>query len=369
MKTFADVEARLVDSSGRQTPETKAWGDHNLDMWEPLIVPKNRMEQEIERLAALPKPNNGVRRTRVVHPRSDDKSQGLAPGIDATLDVLLPGERTKPVRQNSAVVNFCIQGGGTMVTGNGKNIDFEQYDVFTTPAMTVHEYVNDTDQIQVRLRYSNGALLEKLNIHYVDEDPPLHDEDLTPEAKEIKATHRNPFGSFQVGNDGGWLVPYEKLINPDTAVYEPRKWAWKDVKRELDKLAALGSDYQGRRLYMLTDPATGRTNGITPNFFATITIRPAGINDKPHRHASAAMNYYFNGKGHSFVQGKRYEWEAGDFMFSAPGWATHAHSADEGPVYELTIQDMPFCINSDALLWQEDLKGPIALLGLSLIHI
>ena len=42
---------------------------------------------------------------------------------------------------------------------------------------------------------------------------------------------------------------------------------------------------------------TGRTNGTTPNFFATITIRPPGIVDKPHRHVSAAMNYIFGGQG------------------------------------------------------------------------
>lgn len=364
MKTFQDVQAKLIDRSGRQTPERGEWGDHNLDMWEPLIVPKSRMDTEIARLKAMPRPNNGLRRTRFVHPRSDDKSLAFAPGIDVSMDVLMPGERSKPVRQNSSVVNFCISGGGSMIVNGGrKTLDFGLYDVFTTPSMAVHEYVNDTSDVQVRLRYSNGALLEKLNIHYVDEDPPLHDEDLTPEAKDIKIPHRNPFGAFELTPAGAWLVPYEKLVDPDAVVYEPKIWPWKDVKRELDKLAALGSDYKGRRLYMLADPATGRTNGITPNFFATITIRPEGIQDKPHRHASAAMNYYFNGEGHSYVQGKRYNWKSGDFMFSAPGWATHNHCADKGPVYELTIQDMPFCVNADALMWQEDLNGPIALLG------
>ena len=63
------------------------------------------------------------------------------------------------------------------------------------------------------------------------------------------------------------------------------------------------------------------------------------------------------------VQGQRLDWKAGDLMFSAPGWAIHNHATDVGPVYEMTIQDMPFCINTDALLWQEDLKGPISLLG------
>lgn len=354
--------AIFIDKSGHQAPKSHSHGDHSLPWWSPIIVPKERIEAEIERLAGLPLPDNGVRRTMIVHP-DDAQRIGFAPGIDVSLDVLLPGERTKPVRQNSSIVNFCIRGGGTAVM-NSRGSSFRQYDVFTTPAMTVHEYVNDTKEIQVRLRYSNGALLNRLNIHLVDENPPAPTaENLTPAAEDIRDSHRNPFGTFQLTDDGAWLLPYEKLVAPDPVAIKPHTWPWQKVKAELDKLADLGAAYKGRRLYLLYDPVTGRSNGTTPNFFATITIRPTGIADRPHRHASAAMNYYFGGEGHSIVQGKRYEWKVGDFMFSAPGWAIHNHVADKGPVYELTIQDMPFCINADCLLWQEDMSGPISLLG------
>jgi gentisate 1,2-dioxygenase len=357
-----DIQARLIDKSGHQAPTRHLHGDHSLPWWPPIIVPKERIDEEIARLCALPAPDNGVRRTLIVHP-FDPQRLGFAPGIDVSLDVLLPGERTKPVRQNSSIVNFCIQGGGSTVM-NGRSTSFHQYDVFTTPSMTVHQYVNDTKDVQVRLRYSNGALLSRLNIHLVDENPPPPTaENLTPAAEEIAESHRNPFGTFQLTEDGGWLLPYEKLVAPEPVAIKPHTWPWKKVKAELDKLADLGSSYKGRRLYLLYDPVTGRANGTTPNFFATITIRPAGIADRPHRHASAAMNYYFGGEGHSIVQGKRYEWKAGDFRFSAPGWAVHNHVADKGPVYELTIQDMPFCINADCLLWQEEMGGPISLLG------
>jgi gentisate 1,2-dioxygenase len=135
------------------------------------------------------------------------------------------------------------------------------------------------------------------------------------------------------------------------------------VKQHLDRLEALGQSYLGRRLYMMYNPMTGRTNGCTPSFFATITVRPPGIVDRPHRHISAAINYYFQGTGHSTVEGKRYDWKAGDLMLSAPGWATHAHAAHDEPVYELTVQDQPLNIAMESLLWQEDFDHPAALLG------
>ena len=71
---------------------------------------------------------------------------------------------------------------------------------------------------------------------------------------------------------------------------------------------------------------TGRTNGTTPSFFATITIRPPGIVDRPHRHVSAAINYFFEGSGWSRIAGQKHTWAAGDLMLTAPGWAIHHHA-------------------------------------------
>ncbi len=353
---------KMVDQSGRQSPDKHTWKDHSLELWEPLVISKEEIEAEVERLADLPRPNNGVRRTQFVHPRCEPGLLSFAPGIGVSLDVLLPGERTQRVRTNASIVDFCIKGAGTKIVG-GKTFGFEPYDVQTTPAMTVHEYINDTKEIQVRLRYSNAPLLQRLKINWVDEDPPEDNHDFTETASEVKEKPQSPYGTFQLTEDGAWLMPYEKLISPDPIEINPHSWPWKQVKAELDKLAALGASYKGRRLYLLYDPATGRTNGTNPNFFSALTIRPQGIVDRPHRHASAAINYYFGGAGHSVVQGERLDWKAGDLMFSAPGWAIHNHATDVGPVYEMTIQDMPFLINTDGLLWQEDLKGPISLLG------
>ena len=365
MATFADVQAKLVDASGRQTTDNHKWGDHSLDLWEPFIVSKEQIDAEVERLASIPRPNNGVRRTHFVHPRAEDGTLSFTPGISCSVDVLLPGEETAFVRQNASVVNFPIKGKGKLVMDD-QTFAFSQYDLLTTPAMSVHKYINDSNEVQVRLRYSNSPMLERLKIHWLDEDPPLPgqaDYDVTEAAGEGKEMPKSPYGTFQLTDDGAYLRPYEELINPGAIEIKPHLWPWEKVKEELDKLAALGSSYKGRRLYLLYDPSTGRTNGTNPNFFSCITIRPQGIVDRPHRHASAAINYYFGGEGHSVVQGKRYEWKAGDLMLSAPGWAIHNHATDVGPVYEMTIQDMPFCINTDSLLWQEDLKGPISLLG------
>ena len=323
---------KFVDCSGASAPK--------LNLWPSILISKEDIEAEVARLADGSTPANGRRASQIVHPNAREPGLGLAPGIRVTLNVLRPGEQTQPIRHNSTQVDFCIRGAGSVMV-HGRRIDFGQYDVWNTPSMAPYWYMNDGDELQVRLTYSNAALLEKMNVHIVDDDPPLTEgAEKAPEAEaSARGEGESPFGTA------------------------PLHWPWQRVKVELDKLAALGNDYVGRRLYLLYNPATGRTNGTTQNFFATMTVRPPRIVDRPHRHTSAAINYYFAGSGRSTVEGKIYEWKAGDLMLSAPGWGVHNHASYDEPVYELTIQDQPLNIAMESLLWQESLQQPMKVLG------
>jgi gentisate 1,2-dioxygenase len=328
------------------------------DLLPAVTIPKEAIEAEVERLASLPAPANGRRASIIANPLTGP-GEGLSPGIDVCLSVLKPGERTTPIRHNASQVNFCIRGGGES-TIDGKVIEFGQYDVFNTPSWVVYEHRNNSNDLQVRLTYSNAPLLEKMKIYVVEDDPkPGYKKKTFDEHSSAKS----PFGTFPISDDGGFLMPYEKLINPDVVKSSPLFFPWKKVKPELDKLASLGQSYRGRRLYLLYNPATGHTNGTTSNFFATMCLRPKNIVDRPHRHTGAAINYYFEGSGYSVVEGVKFPWKAGDLMLSAPGWAVHNHASLDEDVYELTIQDSPLNIWMGSLLWQESLDQPIELLG------
>jgi len=349
------IKARFADETGRSAGN-----------WEPLppvVIPKEEIEAQVERLASQPAPANGRRVAQIQHP-SPDVGGSLAPGISVWLSVLKPGEKTAPLRHNSTRVEFCIRSGGSSTVA-GKTRKFSQYDVWNVPSWHVYEHANDTKELQVRLSYSNQALLEKMRVHVVDENPAAPREEKPASGDSHSQDHhaKSPFGTFQITDEGAQLMPYETLVNPPVVESKALFWPWKTVKENLDKLAALGQDYRGRRLYLLYNPQTGRANGTTNNFFATITIRPPKIADRPHRHVSAAINYFFGGSGHSLVENERYEWKAGDLMLTAPGWSRHCHISHDEPVYELTIQDSPLNIAMESLLWQEDLGRPLSVLG------
>jgi len=366
-KPFQQLSGRFVDATSKRPREN--------NLWPPIVVTKREIDAEVERLASLAAPADGRRESLIVHPLAAGDTPGFAPGIQVKLSVLKPGEKTRAFRHNATEVNFCIGGTGHTVVA-GRRIDFRRYDVWNHPSYATYWHANDGADLQVRLTYSNVPLLQHMEVYLPELDPAAEVEAVresdadggkegvprSPKERD-DPRRRSPFGMFPIGEDGGMLMPYEILINPQAVASKPLHFPWETEARALDKLEALGSDYVGRRLYMMYNPMTGRMNGITPNFFATMTIRPPKIVDRPHRHVSAAINYYFSGRGYSIVAGNRYEWQAGDLMLSAPGWAVHNHASYDEYVYELTVQDQPLNIYMESLLWQEDLKHPAALLG------
>jgi gentisate 1,2-dioxygenase len=329
--------------------------------WAPVIVSNEAIEEEIQKLVQLPRPADGRRESLIVHPRALSYAPGLQPGIQVKLSVLKPGEATGPFRHNATEVGFCIRGAGQSITA-GRRFSFAQYDTWNIPSYSRYWRVNDSQDVQACLIYNNAPLLQYMQVYVADADPV----ERAPSAQlesAVNPRRLSPYGTFVIGDDGAMLMPYEKVINPTALESKPLHWSWKTVMSELLKLQALGANYVGRRLYLLYNPMTGRTNGTTPSFFATITIRPPGIIDRPHRHVSAAINYYMQGRGYSSVGGTIYRWKAGDLMLSAPGWTVHNHASESETVYELTIQDQPLNIAMESLLWQEDMKSAPALLG------
>src|SRR4051812_35452976 len=109
------VQAVFVDQSGRR-PNTYR-------PLKPMLVAKAQIDAEIVRLTAGP--FRGSRRVEIVNPALLG-SGSMYPAVTVSINVLLPGERTRPHRHNSSVVNFGIQGSGTSVIG-GRAIEWNQY--------------------------------------------------------------------------------------------------------------------------------------------------------------------------------------------------------------------------------------------------
>jgi gentisate 1,2-dioxygenase len=330
------------------------------DLWPTLIVPRAAIDAEIERLASIDLPAGGRRASAVEHPSNTGPVPAFAPGIDVTIEVLKPGEETTAIARNSSGVDMCIRGSSVAVIGRN-TLEVEKFDVWNVPSMQAYRYRNVSKDLFVRLSYSNAPLLERLEVHYVDLKPKPADRGDLSQGDDSRA--RDKAEVIGLGKDGAQLLGYEYLVDIDTIEWKPLLWRWRDVSPHLEKVYTRDTSYTGRHLYLLYNPATERRMGTSPCFFATLAKYPPGKVDMPHRHVSAAINYYFIGHGKSNVMGRRLEWEAGDLHLSAPGWAVHHHASREQGFCALTIQDHPLHIAMDSLLWQENMQSPILKLG------
>jgi gentisate 1,2-dioxygenase len=328
--------------------------------WPSIIVPRRAIEAEIERLASIALPSTGRRASAISHPRNTHEVPAFAPGIDVTIHVVKPGESTPPMARSATAVDMCISGSAVASIGRHA-FGVQRFDVWNTPSMEPVSYRNEGRELFVRMSYSNAPLLEKLEVHVTETEPRPVAAVEAPASDAPRA--RDSAESIDIGADGAKLLGYEYLVDIDVVDSRPLLWQWQEVEKHLGNVYHRDLSYTGRHLYLLYNPATERRMGTSHCFFATIAKYPPNKIDQPHRHTSAAINYYFFGHGKSAVMGERMEWEAGDLHFSAPGWAVHNHGSREQGFCALTIQDHPLQIAMESLIWQETLKAPIVKLG------
>jgi gentisate 1,2-dioxygenase len=350
--TDTRTAARMVDLSGEPASTPQPWA--------PIKIARAEIEAEIDRLASAPRPANGRRVSRIVHPSATAPGLGLAPGISVAVEVLNPGEEAAPLRENAHRVEIGIAGAGRIDTGDG-GIALAHLDVANLPSMKPFRFRNDSGEVWARLSYSNAALLEQLGVHYAEDVREVE----THAAVQVgdDAYTRTTAPDIAIGENGARLRGYEHLVDIEVVDSRALHWPWAEVSGHLS-----GTLGDGKRTIMaLYNPASQRRQGATHNFFVTATSMPAGRPPRPrgpgHRHASAAINYHVAGTGFSTVDGQDVSWEAGDLLLSAPGWLEHAHYEGPDGIAVYTVQDHPLHIGMESLVWQEEMDGPVLALG------
>ncbi|RKE38655.1 gentisate 1,2-dioxygenase [Paraburkholderia sp. BL23I1N1] len=331
--------------------------------WSPVLVPREVIDREIERLASMPLPEDGRRATLIVHPSCTDGSMGFAPGVDVTISVMKPGEVTRALMRNSNQVEFCIRGSGVVSVGQQEK-ELSKWGVLSIPSMQAYYHRNTGNELWVRITYSNAPLLRKLAVHWINYEQDVAERDIQASSRGLDdGYNRKNAPDVVISEDGARLRGYEYLTDIEVVENRPLVWPWENVVEMLTRQEGDGK----RNIILLYNPATERRNGTTHSFFATMFSHPAG---KParkigrgHKHSSVAINYHFTGHGKSIVDGVEIPWKAGDLLLSGPSWSEHAHYYDEEPTFILTIQDHPLHIGMESLIWQERMDGPILNLG------
>lgn len=96
-----------------------------------------------------------------------------------------------------------------------------------------------------------------------------------------------------------------------------------------------------------------------PSFAISMTIgglTPGGRSNR-HRHTYETILFVLEGRGHSMIEERRVEWEAGDAVY-IPVWAWHHHvnSDPDKPAKYLACENAPLLQNLGGLALREEAK-------------
>src|SRR5260370_37636631 len=91
--------------SSLQFKDLSGFASEPIQLITPMVIPKEAIDAEIERLASLPAPANGRRVSQIVNPAAGTGPR-FTPGPAATPCRLKPSEANKPLRHHPALSKF-----------------------------------------------------------------------------------------------------------------------------------------------------------------------------------------------------------------------------------------------------------------------
>jgi gentisate 1,2-dioxygenase len=139
--------------------------------WEPVPTarysplwhyPLSQARVALERLAAegVGSPFDGVI-LEYTHPLTGGPTM---PTIACYIQLLQPGEHTQAHRQVCCTNYHVIEGSGYSLVG-GRQLDWEDKDVFTVPTWTFHEHVNTGDRPAFLFSFTDAPVMKALDLY------------------------------------------------------------------------------------------------------------------------------------------------------------------------------------------------------------
>jgi gentisate 1,2-dioxygenase len=132
------------------------------------------------------------------------------------------------------------------------------------------------------------------------------------------------------------------------------------VRELLDRHQDDDGDPHDGLLVEYIDPTTGQPVFKTITFFVQM-LRP-GEKTLPVRTTASLLVSPFEGKGHSIVDGKRYDWQQFDTL-AIPGnsWFEHQNDSDKEPLFLFVASDEPTLKKLDLYKkWGKSPSGEVA---------
>jgi gentisate 1,2-dioxygenase len=265
-----------------------------------------------------------------------------------------------PHRHSPSAVRFGLKGSGNFTGVDGENITFGPGDMVLTPNDTWHNHGTVGNEQALNLSVLDLPLVETLNAVHFEHDYKEGENGKLVSKKQQTARFSTDYSQRTYGYGG--LMPRFAVKQKRGAGYSSPMFVyrWGMVRELLDRNQDHAGDPHDGLLVEYIDPSSGGPVFKTITFFAQM-LRP-GQKTLPVRTTSSLLVAPFEGKGHSVVDGKRYDWKEYDTL-AIPGgsWFEHHNDSDKEPLFLFVASDEPTLKKLDLYMkWGRSASGEVA---------
>jgi gentisate 1,2-dioxygenase len=245
-----------------------------------------------------------------------------------------------PHRHSPSAIRFGLKGKGNFTGVDGEDITFGPGDMVLTPNDTWHNHGTVGNEQALNLSVLDLPLVETLNAVHFEHDYKEEVDGKLVSKKQQTARFSTDYSQRTYGY-GGLLPRFASKQKRGSGYSSPMfVYRWEMMRELLDRHKDNDGDAHDGLMVEYIDPTTGGSVFKTITFFVQM-LHP-GQKTLPVRTTSNLLVSPFEGKGHSIVDGKRYDWKEFDTL-AIPGgsWFEHQNNSDKDPLFLFVASDEP----------------------------
>ena len=245
-----------------------------------------------------------------------------------------------PHRHSPSAIRFGLKGKGNFTGVDGEDIVFGPGDMLLTPNDTWHNHGTVGNEQALNLSVLDLPLVETLNAIHFEHD---YKEEVNGKlvSKKQQTPRFSPDYSQRTYGYGGLLPRFASKAKRGAGLSSPMfVYRWEMMRELLDRHRDNDGDAHDGLMVEYIDPTTGEPVFRTMTFFVQM-LQP-GQKTLPVKTTSSLLVSPFEGKGHSIVEGKKFDWNQFDTL-AIPGgsWFEHQNDSSKDPLFLFVASDEP----------------------------
>ena len=278
----------------------------------PVVWRYRELREHVLRSVSLVTPEKAGRRVIYLNNPGRTDVAAAVGWIYGGLQVMNPGEVAGAHRHSASAVRFIMEGTGAYTVVDGHKMTLGANDFVLTPNGTWHEHgVEASGSTCIWQDGLDIPFVNAMEANFYEVHPGAQTVDFTVD--DMTKTWGN---AGLTPSGGAWSKPYSPMF----------KYEWAPTYEALSKYSKCtdGSPFDG----VLMEYVNPATNGpVMQTLGASMQMLRPSERTKSHRHTGSFLYHVAKGKGHSVINGKRYDWQERD-IFCVPSWAWHEHAND-----------------------------------------